>query len=77
MHFRINSMMDRDVVEYHYRRMFIALLGELLDEFDGGATFDRRTRDVVSECVGAEVEDAEHRSAAMEARFDTMGEATR
>ena len=45
MHFRINGMMDRSVVEHHHGRTFIALQGDLLEELDDSAAFDRRARD--------------------------------
>jgi hypothetical protein len=47
MHFGINGMMDRSVVEYHHGRTFIALQGDLLEELDDSAAFDRRARDMV------------------------------
>src|SRR5471030_3261009 len=34
MHFRLNGMMDRSVVEYHHGRTFIALQGDLLEELN-------------------------------------------
>jgi hypothetical protein len=49
-------MMGRSVVEHHYGRTVIALLGDLFEELDDGAAFDRRTRDVVSQRVGSEAE---------------------
>src|SRR5471032_1233654 len=77
MHFRLNGMMDRSVVEYHHGRTFIALQGDLLEELNDGAAFDRRARDMVSQRVGSEVEGAEHRAPAMQAWFDTMRQAAR
>ncbi|SIT49543.1 hypothetical protein BN2475_1470002 [Paraburkholderia ribeironis] len=77
MHFRINGMMDRSVVEYHHGRTFIALQGDLLEELDDGTAFDRRARDMVSQRVDSEVEGAENRAPAMEARFDTVRQAAR
>jgi hypothetical protein len=53
IHFGINGIMDRGVVEYRYGRTFIALQGDLLKEFDDSVAFDRRIRDMVSQCVCA------------------------
>ena len=77
MHFRLNGMMDRSVVEYHHGRTFIALQGDLSEELDDSAAFDRRVRDMVSQRVGSEVQGAEHRAPAMEAGFNTMRQAAR
>jgi hypothetical protein len=51
MHFSIDGMMDRSVVEYNHGRTFIALQGDLLEELDDSAAFDRRARDMVSQGV--------------------------
>lgn len=77
MHFRINGVMDRSVVEYHHGRTFITLQGDLLEELDDSAAFDLRTRDMVSQRIGSEVERAEHRAPAMQAWFNTMRHAAR
>lgn len=65
-------MMDRSVFEYLHGRTVIALQGHLLDEFDDSVAFDRRTRDMLSQRVGAVDEWANHRAPAMDARFDAM-----
>jgi hypothetical protein len=53
--------MDRCVVEYYHGRTFIALPDRLLEELDDCVALDRRARDMVSECIGTEVERTEHR----------------
>lgn len=55
-------MMNRSVVEYHHGRTFIAVKGNLIEKLDDSAAFDRRARDMVSHCIGSEVEPVEHRA---------------
>jgi hypothetical protein len=62
MHFRINGMMYRSVVEYHHGRTFIALQRDLPEEVDDSASFDRRVCYMVSQRVGSEVKRIEHRA---------------
>ena len=61
MHFGVDRMMDRSVVEHDDGRTVIALRGDLVEKFDDGIAFDRRTRHMVSQRVGREVEHAERR----------------
>jgi hypothetical protein len=41
MHFRVNGMMDRSVVQYHHGRTLIALQGDELEELNDSAAFNR------------------------------------